>query len=94
MQTYYMLGSYPPGAIKQVSPLRTEECARIIEGLGGEIILMDALLGPYDLAFITKFSDNSAACKASLALMKVTGINFITLPAIPVAEFDKLAVEI
>jgi uncharacterized protein with GYD domain len=89
-----MLGSYPADAIKHISAIRTEECARIIEGLGGEIILLDALLGQYDLAFITKFSDNNAAFKASLALMKTTGINFITLPAIPVAEFDKLAVEI
>ena len=94
MQTYYMLGSYPAGVIKHISAIRTEECARIIEGLGGEIILMDALLGQYDLAFITRFSDNSAAFKASLALMKVTGVNFITMPAIPVSEFDKMAVEI
>jgi uncharacterized protein with GYD domain len=94
MQTYYMLGSYPSGAVKQISALRTEECARIIEGLGGQIILMDALLGQYDLAFITKFSDNSAAFKASLALMKVTGVNFTAMPAIPVSEFDQLAVEI
>ncbi len=94
MQTYYMLGKYPPGAVKHISALRTEECARIIEGLGGQIILLDALLGHYDLAFITKFEDNAAALKASLALMKVTGINFITLPAIPVSDFDQLAVEI
>jgi len=94
MQTYYMLGRYPSGAVKQISALRTEECARIIEGLEGQIILMDALLGQYDLAFVTKFSDNVAAFKASLALMKVTGVNFITMPAIPVSEMDQLAVEI
>ena len=94
MQTYYMLGTYPAGAVKQISALRTDECARIIDGLGGEILLWDALLGQYDLAFISRFPDNTAAFKASLALMKVTGINFITMPAIPVSEFDKMAVEI
>ena len=94
MQTYYMLGTYPPGAVKHISALRTDECGRIIEGLGGEIILLDALLGLYDLAFITKFADNTAALKASLALEKVTGINFITMPAISVADFDQLAVEL
>jgi len=94
MQIYYMLGSYPAGRVKQVSALRTEECGRIIEGLDGEIVLMNALLGQFDLAFVAKFPDNSAAFKASLALMKVTGINFITLPAISVSDFDQLAVEI
>ena len=94
MQTYYMLGTYPAGAVKHISALRTEECGRIIEGLGGEIIRLDALLGQYDLAFITRFPDNSAALKAALALKKVTGINFITLAAISVEDFDQLAVEI
>ena len=94
MQIYYLLGSYTAGRIKQISAIRTEECARVIEGLGGEIVLMNALMGQFDLAFIAKFPDNSVAFKASLALMKVTGINFITLPAISVTDFDQLAVEI
>jgi len=89
-----MLGSYPAERVKQISALRTEECARVIEGLDGEIVLMNALLGQFDLAFIAKFPDNTVAIEASIALMKITGIKFITLPAISVSDFDQLAAEI
>jgi uncharacterized protein with GYD domain len=66
----------------------------MIENLGGEVILLDALLGEYDLAIIAKFSDNKAALRASLALEKLTELTLKTMPAIPVAEFDQLALEI
>jgi uncharacterized protein with GYD domain len=94
MQTFYLFGKYTPNAVKNISAVRTEECVRIIEQLGGEIILLDALLGQFDLAVIAKFADNVAALKASLALQKLTGITFTTSPAISVADFDKLAAEI
>jgi uncharacterized protein with GYD domain len=94
MYTYYLLGKYSIGAAKHISAIRTDECVRVIEELEGEIILLDALLGEYDLAVICKFADNRAALKASVALEKRTGIRFTTLPAVSVSEFDKLAHEV
>lgn len=94
MQTYYMFGKYSLPATKHISAIRTDECTRVIEKLGGRIILLDALLGEYDLAIIVKFPDNAAALKASIALEKDTGIWFKTFPAISVAEFDRLAMEV
>ena len=94
MHTYYMLGKYSIGAAKHISAIRTDECIRVIEELDGEIILLDALLGDFDLAVICKFEDNRAALKASVALEKRTGIRFVTLPAVPVSEFDQLAKEV
>jgi len=94
MQTYYMLGKYSTVGVKHIAAVRSESCIRMIEDLGGEIILLDALLGEYDLAIIGKFPDNTAALRATLALEKLTELTLKTLPAISVAEFDQLALEI
>ena len=94
MQTYYMLGKYSTLGVKHISAVRSENCIKMLEELGGEIILLDALLGEYDLAIIARFPNNAAALKASLALEKLTELTLKTMPAISVAEFDQLAMEI
>jgi len=94
MQTYYMLGKYSTVGVKHIAAVRSENCIRMIEDLGGEILLFDALLGEYDLAIIAKFPDNRAALRASLALEKMTELTLKTMPAISVTEFDQLALEI
>lgn len=94
METYFMLGKYSPGAVKHISAVRTHECTKIVEQLGGEIILLDALLGEYDIALIARFKSNTDALKASLVLERQTGITFTTMPAVGVADFDRLATEV
>ena len=89
MQTFYMLGRYSGNAVKHISAARTEECSRVIEALGGEIILIDALLGDFDLALIVKFKTNVEAMRASLKMQRETGIAFTTYPAVSVEEFDR-----
>jgi uncharacterized protein with GYD domain len=91
MQTYYMLGKYLPVGLESISTDRTDKCRHLIEELGGEIILMNALLGDYDLAFVIKFKSSAQALEASLTLSKVTGISFNTWPAVSVSEFDEMA---
>jgi len=56
----------------------------------GEVKSMYALLGEKDLVFIVTFPDVTQAMKASVALSKLTGISFTTLPAVTVEEFDKM----
>ncbi|MBC8214686.1 MAG: GYD domain-containing protein [Candidatus Marinimicrobia bacterium] len=90
MSTYYMFGKYSIGAISEMSPSRTDECTKVIEEYGGEIILMHALLGEHDLVFIVNFPDNESALKASLVLTRITGIAFSTAPATSVDHFDKV----
>ena len=51
---------------------------------------MHALLGQYDLLFCVKLPSLEAAMKASVNIAKMTGISFITFPAIPVETFDQL----
>ncbi len=94
MITYYFLGNYTSKSLNSVSAARTKECAELVENYDGEIILMHALIGQYDLALIIKFPNNEAALKASIALTKTTGIRFVSFPAIAVAHFDEMVSEI
>ena len=90
MAKFLMLGKYPLEAIRAISTKRTEEANTVVEKSGGKIDSMYALLGNYDLAFIIDFPGIAEAMKASVAITVLTGISFITLPAVPVEEFDRL----
>ena len=43
---------------------------------------------------VAEFPDATEAMKASIALMKLTGVEFSTSPAITVEVFDKLLAEV
>ena len=90
MAKYLMLGKYSPEGLKGMSAERTGQVIEVIQKSGGKVDLMYALLGCYDLSFIADFPANSNAIKASVAISKLTGIGFDTLPAMAIEEFDKL----
>lgn len=90
MATFFMFGKYSAEASKQISSKRTEEAVNLIKKFGGEVKGMYALLGEKDLVFILTFPGVEQAMKASVALSKLTGISFTTLPAITIEDFDKL----
>ena len=90
MNTYLMFGKYSSEAIKGISSRRTEEANRLIAENGGEIVAQYTLLGENDLLFIVKFSSVEEVIKSSVALNKLTGISFNSVPAITVEQFDKI----
>jgi len=90
MATYFMFGKYTLEGIKGISTARTKKIAGLIEKSGGKVKSMHALLGEHDLVFIVDFPGNQEAMKASIAIVKLTGISFTTSPAVTVEEFDKL----
>jgi uncharacterized protein with GYD domain len=94
MATFLMLGKYSPEASKGISSKRTEEAVSLIKKFGGEVKSMYALLGEKDLAFIITFPGIAEAMKASVALSKLTGVSFSTLPAVTIEDFDKMAKEV
>jgi len=94
MATFIMFGKYASESIKGISAQRTEKAGKIIEKHGGMLKEAFALLGETDLILIVDFPDIQAAMKASLALNKLTGISFSTLPAVSVDEFDNLVKEV
>jgi uncharacterized protein with GYD domain len=90
MATFLMLGKYTGEALGQMSAQRTKKAQKLIEQNGGQVVGMYATLGRYDLAFVLSFPGLEDAMKASVAISKLTGIGFTTLPAIAVEDFDKL----
>ena len=91
MAKFLMLGKYSLEAIKGITAERTKKVVEIIEKSGGKIDSMFALLGKYDLAFIVDFPGIKEAMKASVSLVKLTGISFTSSPALSVEEFDKIS---
>lgn len=91
MAKFLLLGKYSQEAIKGISTERTNKAVSLIERAGGKVNSMLALLGNYDLALIVDLPGNSEAMKTSIALTELTGISFVSSPAITVEEFDKIA---
>lgn len=56
----------------------------------GEIVAQYTLLGEDDLLFIINFPSVDDVIKTSVALNKLTGISFHSVPAVPVEQFDKI----
>jgi len=90
MSTYLMLGRYSLEALNAISAVRTNEARAVIKENGGTIKAEYALLGDTDLAIVVDLPDNERAMKAGIALSKLLGVSFRTLPAVSVEEFDKL----
>ncbi len=90
MATYLMFGKYSIDAVGKISALRTKNATAVIGDLGGKVNAAYALLGEKDLVLIVELPGTEEAMKASLALSKLLGISFATLPAVSVEEFDKL----
>ena len=90
MNTYLMFGKYSSEALKGINSKRTEEANRLIAENGGEIVAQYTLLGENDLLFIVKYPSIEEVIKSSVAVNKLTGISFNSVPAITVEQFDKI----
>lgn len=90
MAKFLMLGKYTVEGVQGIAAERTKKVAREVQDCGGKVVSMYALLGRFDLALVVEFPGNTDAMKASIAITKMTGIGFTTLPAVAVEEFDKI----
>ncbi|HWJ22594.1 MAG TPA: GYD domain-containing protein [Gemmatimonadaceae bacterium] len=90
MATYLMFGKYSLEAIGKISAQRSDQAIALIKQNGGELKAGYALLGDTDLALIVELPDTERAMKTSVGLSKLLGVSFSTVPAVTVAEFDKL----
>ena len=94
MATFFMFGKYSLDGLKGMSADRTKKIVNVIEGFGGKVKSMHALLGESDLIFIADFPGAEQAMQSSVALTKQTNISFSTSPAVTVEEFDNLTADI
>ena len=90
MGTYLMFGRYSQEAMGKISRERTVQAAAAISDAGGQFKAGYATLGEKDLLLIVGFPGTKEAMKASVALTKLLGIRFATVPAVTLEEFDKL----
>ncbi len=90
MATYLMLGRYSAEGVKGISAERSDKARALVRENGGELKAVYALLGDYDLAALVDLPDTERAIKLGVALSKLLGVSFSTLPTITIEEFDKL----
>jgi len=93
MTTFFFFGNYSQDSIKKIDPKRTKKAEEIIQGYGGTLKWVYALVGEYDLLFMVELPGIHEAIQASLAITAATGVSMQTVPAVPVALFDDLAVQ-
>lgn len=94
MATFLMFGKYSMDAIKTMSSERTDAAVDLISRYGGEAQAMYATLGPHNLVFAVDFPSMEDAMKASVAISRMTGIGFVTAPAVSVDKFDELMADL
>lgn len=94
MTTFFLFGSYTQDALDGIDADRTKKAEEVINGFGGKLHSVYALLGEYDIVMITDLPGVPEALQVSIALTRDTGIAFSSCPAIAVAEFDRLAGEV
>ncbi len=90
MTTFLMSGKYSSEALKEMSAKRTGAAVDLIRRYGGQVKSMYATLGTSDLLLVVDFPGVEEAMKASVALGRLTGIGFVTAPAVTVERFDQL----
>ncbi len=90
MAKFFMYGKYTKDALADISKDRTNRALEVIAKAGGKVNSMYALLGKYDIVLIADFPGVSEVIKASVNLNRLTAISFVSFPAIPVEEFDKI----
>jgi uncharacterized protein with GYD domain len=90
MATFLMFGKYSSRALQEMSIQRTDKAVDLVKQFGGEVQAMYATLGQQDLVLVVSLPGTEEAMKASVALTKLTGISFTTMPAVTVQDFDKL----
>jgi len=91
MTTFFLFGSYTQDAMDGIDAGRTKKAEDVINGYGGKLRSVYALLGEYDIVMIADLPGVPEALQISIALTRDTGIAFSSCPAIAVADFDRLA---
>ncbi len=90
MNTFLMFGKFSTEAMKEISAVPSAEVQDLITKNGGEMVSAYMLLGEKDVLLIVKFPQIEDVLKSSLALSKLLGASFSTIPAVSVEQFDKI----
>ena len=93
MPKYITLFTYT-GAIEGGGPQRFKQAQQIVADVGGEIVHVFGVLGPYDIVGLVECPDNQAAMKAAAAIGNLIGAKTVTMPAVERDDFLQLLSEL
>jgi uncharacterized protein with GYD domain len=88
--TYILLSSLTAEGRKtlQNDPQRLNRVNDEVEAFGCTVIDQYAVLGPYDFVTLVEAPNNSTVAQLSLDLGSRGTVNILTLPAIPIDDFE------
>ena len=90
MATYILFSTLTDEGRKTVKdkPSRIQEVNKEIEAMGAKVVGQWAVLGPYDFVNVVEAPNNETVARISVELGAHGTIQIMTLPAIPVEEFQ------
>jgi uncharacterized protein with GYD domain len=90
LATYILLSTLTDEGRKTVKdkPSRIQEVNKEIEAMGAKVVGQWAVLGPYDFVNVVEAPNNETVARISVELGARGTIQIMTLPAIPVEEFQ------
>jgi uncharacterized protein with GYD domain len=75
-------------------PERFAKGRQYLESLGGKVLDLYAVSGPYDLVAILEAPDEQAVMKHGLFVSQTGYVQILTMPATPIADFMKSVAEV
>ena len=96
MARFVRLVKFTPEGLKNLKeiPERFAKGRQYLESLGGKIVDVYAVSGPYDLVAILEAPDPSAVMRHGLFVAQTGYVELTTMPATPMAEFLKSVGEV
>jgi len=91
MARFVRLVKFTPEGLKNLKeiPERFAKGRQYLESLGGKVIDVYAVSGPYDLVAIFEAPDPEAVMKHGLFVAQTGYVEIMTMPATPMADFLK-----
>ena len=89
MARFVRLVKFTPEGLKNIKefPDRFAKGRQYLESLGGKVVEIYAVSGPYDLVGILEAPDEQAVMKHGLFVSQTGFVQILTMPATPIADF-------
>jgi len=96
MARFVRLVKFTPAGMMNIKelPVRFANGRQYLESLGGKIVEVYAVSGPYDLVAILEAPDEKAVMKHGLFVAQSGYVDIVTMPATPIQDFMKTVAEV
>ena len=96
MARFVRLAKFTPEGLKNIRelPERFAKGRQYLESLGGKIVDIYAVSGPYDVVAIVEAPDEKAIMKHGLFIVQTGYVEIVTMPATPIQDFMKTVAEV